>query len=71
MKTSKKKDKRPEKSKLVSLHMKLTKWEARQLKLRANWWALGNVSAWLRYTGLKYTPSKNENVSRFITAKKR
>jgi hypothetical protein len=56
---------------LIPIHIKLTKSERVALQKRANWFALGNLSAWLRYTGLRYVPKRGENVSRFIAGKKR
>jgi hypothetical protein len=62
---------KPAKSKLIPIHIKLTEKEFAELKKRANWWALGNLSAWLRYAGLEHTPTSTENVSKAIAEKKR
>lgn len=55
---------------LIPVHIKLTQTEYDALIKRANWWCMGNVSAWLRYAGLKYLPKKGENVSQAIADKK-
>lgn len=66
----KKKPKSKPKSKLIPVHIKLTHAEHEALKKRADWWALGNLSAWLRYAGLKYVPEKGEIIPRLISEKK-
>lgn len=54
---------------LIPINIKLTPKEHALLMKRANWWAMGNLSAWLRYAGLKYLPKKGENVSQAIATK--
>lgn len=56
--------------KLIPVHIKLTQREYDALIKRANWFCMGNISAWLRYSGLKYLPKKGENVSQAIAEKK-
>ena len=51
--------------------VRLTQSEKAALQLRANWFALRNLAAWLRYAGLRYKPAKGENVSKLIVSKKR
>lgn len=66
----KKKTAKTQKQKLIPVHVKLTQSEYDALIKRANWWCMGNLSAWFRYTGLRYVPKKTENVSQIIAAKK-
>lgn len=64
-----KSDKKP-KDKLIPVHIKLTQTEHDELTKRANWFCMGNMSAWLRYCGMMYVPKKGENVSQAIAEKK-
>jgi len=48
------------KQKLILVPIKMTPSEHRMLKLRANWFAEGNLSAWLRRAGMEYMPKKGE-----------
>lgn len=54
---------------LIPVHIKLTPKEHALLMKRANWFSMGNLSAWLRYTGLKYNPKRGENVSQAIATR--
>ena len=66
---SKTKASRKNESRLIPIHIKLTPKEHALLMKRANWWCMGNLSAWFRYTGLKYVPKKDENVSLAVSTR--
>ena len=40
--------------------IKVSEKELKELKDKADCYAGGNISAWLRYAGLKYVPEKKE-----------
>lgn len=42
----------------------LTPEEYKQIKKNAELYAGGNVSGWLRYTGMKYAPKHNELIKK-------
>ncbi len=48
--------------KLIVVSLKMTSRDLRNLKLAAKRFAKGNLSAWFRYTGLKYVPKKGESI---------
>lgn len=47
---------------MTLLTFKVTKKQIEQLKAKADKYAGGNISAWLRYSALKYCPDKKELV---------
>jgi len=53
--------KAPKKEKLINL--KVSESEFEEIKDRADKYADGNVSAWLRVSGKKFTPRKRDLVS--------
>lgn len=50
-------------SKLVVVNVKMSTADRSILKAYAKRWAAGNLSAWVRHTGRRYTPKKGEKIS--------
>lgn len=50
------------KSQLVLVPIKIHPKEIRAMKLNAKKFAQGNLSAWLRHSGLRYRPKRGEVV---------
>lgn len=59
-KTFPRKKKAAKKPRMGVVNVKLTRATRKQLEERAKKFADGNLSAYLRYTGLRYTPVKGE-----------
>lgn len=61
-----KKRKKKEPMRLTS--MKVGDWDLEQIRKKADLYAEGNVSEWLRYVGRMYTPKKGERIGRRAVA---
>lgn len=57
------KKKRPSGSKLGVVNVKMSAADRKCLKAQAKRFAQGNLSAWLRHAGRKYTPKRGEKIS--------
>lgn len=66
-KPSKKAPSKNSKPKLIVVNVKMTRAERATLKAYAKRFADGNLSAWVRHAGHRYTPKKGEKI-RFKTA---
>lgn len=62
MKSMKKKSKRKLIEPRSVIHIKLSSADKKALGKIASQYAEGNVSAWLRHAGRKYTPKKGEKI---------
>lgn len=49
-------------SSLIVVNVKVPSAVKKTLQLNADKYAEGNLSAWLRHAGMKYTPKKGEHV---------
>jgi hypothetical protein len=55
--------KKKKRSKLVVVNVKMSVADRMSLKASAKRHAKGNLSAWVRHAGRKYTPKKGEKIS--------
>lgn len=54
--------KKPKPSDTIMVALKMSRSELVAIKKRAAWYAKGNLSAWLRHSGLRYKPKRGEVV---------
>ncbi len=57
-----KKKSKAKKSKLVVVNVKMSRAERALLKSYAKRFAKGNLSAWVRHSGHRYTPKRGEKI---------
>jgi hypothetical protein len=57
-------------TKLIPLTIKVTEEDAGNFRKRAKKFANGNVSAWLRHSGLKYVPKSGEAIKGYAAPKR-
>lgn len=48
---------------LSLITLRINEWDLSQLRVKAEKYAEGNLSAWLRYCGRMYNPKKSERIT--------